>query len=518
MSRDLEQRDGSARHGGIVIGHTGGTHLPIARAVVELVILAHRLCDEPERLHGGSLPVGTVQAFTGIRDGVDHETVPVRKHLVVTKRLRPLVTVCEELFAQRIQLAFLHRRKRQRHAQTVHDVLAFPVARSTNVVDLLEQRSILAKHRVDLGFAPRIELAFFAFGVGVKRRRKAAAFGHHLAQDPTDSVLDPRPIGRIAAVQPDHREHVDQQRIVVQHLLEVRDKPDLIDRVAREATTQVIIDAALAHVGERQVDGLLELRKSGVGIRTPHQLDDRHVRELRCARQSAVEYVELLAEALHGRVQCHRIKLRAWPVGLEHALQACADGLRILRDLFAVLAIQPRDFLQHVLERRLAELGFGRKVRAAPVWIALRRQEHGQRPATLFAHHVERRLENGVQVRPLFAVDLDVDEELVHQRGSCRIFKALVGHHVAPVAGGVADGHEDRFAGRVRFLERLGTPHLPVDRIVFVLKQVRARRLREQVHGNAVLPEEGKTEDEKLCCIRLPTALRWPAGSLRHDL
>ena len=49
---------------------------------------------------------------------------------------------------------------------------------------------------------------------------------------------------------------VDQQRVVVEHLLEVRDEPALVDRVAREAAAEVIVDAALADVGERGVDGV----------------------------------------------------------------------------------------------------------------------------------------------------------------------------------------------------------------------------------------------------------------------
>jgi len=40
-----------------------------------------------------------------------------------------------------------------------------------------------------------------------------------------------------------------------------------------------------------------------------------------------------------------------------------------------------------------------------------------------------------VDVGPLLAVDLDVDEELVHEARRRLVLERLVGHHVAPVAG-----------------------------------------------------------------------------------
>jgi hypothetical protein len=139
---------------------------------------------------------------------------------------------------------------------------------------------------------------------------------------------------------------------------------------------------------------------------------------------------------------CHRIKLCTRTVDFEHALQARADGLRVLRDLLAILAMEPRDFLEHVCKGRLAELRLWRKVGAAPIRFAVRRQEHGQRPAALLAHHVQRRLEDGVEVRTFLAVDLHVHIEIVHQRRRRRVLEALVRHHVAPVAGCVSDGNQ----------------------------------------------------------------------------
>ena len=130
------------------------------------------------------------------------------------------------------------------------------------------------------------------------------------------------------------------------------------------------------------------------------------------------------------------------------------------------------------------------------------RQEHRHRPAALAGHrhgrvHVER-----VDIGPLLAVDLDVDEVLVHQRRRRLALERLVRHHVAPVARAVADREQDRPALLARPLERLGAPRIPVDGVVGVLQEVRARlrrragsrehrtrrravRVRRRAHGRA---------------------------------
>ena len=67
--------------------------------------------------------------------------------------------------------------------------------------------------------------------------------------------------------------------------------------------------------------------------------------------------------------------------------------------------------------------------------------------------HVDR-----VDVGPLLAVDLDADEELVHQRRRRRVLERLALHHMAPVARRVADREQDRPVLGARPRERL-SPH-----------------------------------------------------------
>jgi len=56
-----------------------------------------------------------------------------------------------------------------------------------------------------------------------------------------------------------------------------------------------------------------------------------------------------------------------------------------------------------------------------------------------------------------------------------------VRHDVAPVTGRVTDREQDRPAGALGFRERLRAPGPPVDRIVLMLKEIRARLLGETI-------------------------------------
>jgi hypothetical protein len=93
------------------------------------------------------------------------------------------------------------------------------------------------------------------------------------------------------------------------------------------------------------------------------------------------------------------------------------------------------------------------------------RQEAGHRPATLPGDGLGRLHVDGVDVGAFFAVDLDVDEVGVHHRCDVRILEGLMRHHVAPVAGGIADGQQYRDAPPGRLRERLLAPRPPVDRV-----------------------------------------------------
>ena len=122
------------------------------------------------------------------------------------------------------------------------------------------------------------------------------------------------------------------------------------------------------------------------------------------------------------------------------------------------------------------------KIGAAVKRRTVRSQEHRQRPAAAaLCQQVMRILVDLVEVGAFFPVHLDIDEMPVHHRRHFFILETFMRHHVAPVAGGIADGEQDRLALLLRQRKRLCIPRMPVHRVAGVLQQVRAGFLRQRV-------------------------------------
>jgi len=124
----------------------------------------------------------------------------------------------------------------------------------------------------------------------------------------------------------------------------------------------------------------------------------------------------------------------------EHPRERGLELGGLLADLCAVRAVIFGDPLQDLLERRHAVARLVREIRPAEERPPIRRiQEHGERPAArLLGDHLLRGLVDLVEVRPLFAVDLDVHEQAIHHRRGLGVLEGFVGHHVAPMAGRIA--------------------------------------------------------------------------------
>ena len=128
------------------------------------------------------------------------------------------------------------------------------------------------------------------------------------------------------------------------------------------------------------------------------------------------------------------------------------------------------DEARHLVARRLGEVGAGEEGGQG-----LGVQKHGQRPtARALGQNLVGRLIDLVEVGTLLPIDLDVDEPIVHHLGGVGVLEGLVGHHVAPVTGGIADRQQDGLAALPRLAERLLVPRLPMHRVIRMLAQVRA--------------------------------------------
>ena len=256
-----------------------------------------------------------------------------------------------------------------------------------------------------------------------------------------------------------------EQRVVVEHLLEVGDEPGLVDRVAGEAAADLVVDAAVGHRVERHLHHVLRAVRQ-------QQLERRRGRELGRSAEPAVARVGHHAQAADGGAD--EVGAEQLGGGLEAAdrPELVANSGRRGADPLPLRGPGLHNRLHHHAEAGHPMARLGREVRAAVEGHALGVEEDGHGPAAVAGHPLHRLHVDRVQVGAFLAVDLDADEVLVHVgRGLC-VLERLALHHMAPVTGRVADRKQDRLLLALGALQRLRPPRVPLDRVVLVLKEV----------------------------------------------
>ena len=145
--------------------------------------------------------------------------------------------------------------------------------------------------------------------------------------------------------------------------------------------------------------------------------------------------------------------------------------------------VAPRRFnrRQHLAEGRAAPARLRWPIRPAKERRAVGGQEHGERPAPLFAQRMQRGHIMMIDVGAFLAIDLHIDETRVHLSRGLLVLEKFVRHHMAPMARGIADRDEDGAIPRARFVESRFSPGAPVNGIFGVLKQVGRGLPRELV-------------------------------------
>ena len=139
-------------------------------------------------------------------------------------------------------------------------------------------------------------------------------------------------------------------------------------------------------------------------------------------------------------------------------------------------AVLPRvdDGIQNLGERGHAVARLGREVGSAIEGVPLGCEKDRHGPAAAAGHGLHGGHVDLVQVGALLPVDLDVDEMPIQDGSGPIVLKGLVGHDVAPMAGGVTDAEKDRFVLVARFLQRLFAPRIPFHGVAGVLEQIGA--------------------------------------------
>jgi hypothetical protein len=356
------------------------------------------------------------------------------------------------------------------------------------VVDTEEGRGrvavLRAEHAPQLVGRPHVGQPFLAQRVGVERGREPALRQQHVGEQEVERRLRNPAVARVAGDGVAVQVRRGEQGVVVEHLLEVRDQPALVDGVAREPAGQHVVHAAGRHPVKR-AGGDLEGTGDAAVMGTQQELDGAGGRKLRRAAEAAPLRV---VDAAHPgdrrdqRVLAQRAVRAGDPAEL---VERRGQPPRRVVNLGAPVAVGLGDRLEHHRERRHPVPRLGRVVRPAEERPPLGRQEDGHRPAALAGQADDGVHVDGVDVGPLLAIDLDVDEQAVHQLGGRGILEGLVRHHVAPVARRVADRQQDRAVALPRRGQRLLPPRVPVDRVRRMLQQVRARLAGQAIHGYA---------------------------------
>ena len=110
-----------------------------------------------------------------------------------------------------------------------------------------------------------------------------------------------------------------------------------------------------------------------------------------------------------------------------------------------------------------------RKVRAAVERFGIWCEENRHRPPAVTRHSLHGCHINFIDVGAFFPVDLYGDVVCVEQLSDLLIFEGLVLHHMAPVAGSVADGKKDRDIQFLRKRKGFFAPRPPGHRVMGML-------------------------------------------------
>ena len=346
---------------------------------------------------------------------------------------------------------------------------------------------VVAADLADLLDRPAVELPLDAFGVGVLRGVPAVQGIAHVAQQETDDVFHDAPVARVARHEIAVQIRTSEQGVVVQHLLEVRHEPEVVGRVTREPATELIVNAARGHRVERRRDHRARLVGVVAEVRTAQEVDRHCLREFRCATEPAVARLELRSDRGVRAIEDAGIELVvAARVAPQHVFgQRVGELLALRRYFVSPVAPSLRHRFAHAPERRHAvAIGVG-EVRARIERTTFRRAPDAHWPSAppgqcLHRLHVDR-----VDVGAFLAVDLHVHEARVHQIRSGIVLERLVCHHVTPMARRIADRQEHGHVPRAGERERLVAPRHPLDGIVGVLAEVRARLARQPILRHA---------------------------------
>jgi len=189
----------------------------------------------------------------------------------------------------------------------------------------------------------------------------------------------------------------------------MRREPEGVSGIAGIAASQMIVDAALAHLVERQKDDGFQIFVTGSEKTPPKEVEQEGHGEFRGSLQSA--FLPIGHAGDRGAEMIEHAWRGQWP--WRHLVmigQTIAQGGDIVGDALALFGPGLRDGTQDFRKSRTTVARGRREIGSAPERLSAGCEEHGQRPTTLLAEHRQGGLVDRVQIRALLPVDLDIDE------------------------------------------------------------------------------------------------------------
>src|SRR5690554_762786 len=246
---------------------------------------------------------------------------------------------------------------------------------------------------------PHIERAFAALAVRVQAGGKTAVGEQHLALQPFNQAFTD--VDKIIALPAPRRARIqaEQQGIVAEHLLEMRNLPDRIHAVAKKAAAEMIVQTQAGHGIKRVADDL----GSGLIIQIHQCSQQRGLREFRPAAEAAVFLIKagagLSQQGFTGGGQI----ARSAGCRTGNGLQRFVNLQMLVSELVTTISPDPMNALQKITKADHALTRFGREIGAGEKWrLTEWIKKHGQWPAA--APTVEKlvgELINAVQIRAL---------------------------------------------------------------------------------------------------------------------
>ena len=247
-----------------VVPEKGGTRGACLLRDAPQAPLVSRAQQELRGARGGARIGGLVHRERGPSEGADHPPVPLGNALVVAPRSRAQYTcrveaaACAlELLAKRSDGQVVADGDGLQRLPASHHAASLELSRRLDAVQLGDDRSVRAEHRLELGRRPGEEVALLHLAVrsgtvGIGRRIETTRWRGHLACDVVEGLA--HDLGEVIATGHLPGLQIDdgEQCVVVEHLLEVGHQPARFGGIAMEAADQVIAHPARGHLLERQ--------------------------------------------------------------------------------------------------------------------------------------------------------------------------------------------------------------------------------------------------------------------------